>query len=130
MPTPPTPVYRLTVTTDFSAAHQLRNYEGKCERMHGHNFGVEAVVEGSTLTPDTELLMDFKELKRLLNQVLESLDHRLLNEVACFAERNPSSENLARYIYTELAPRLPESVRLVEVSVSEKGSSKATYLEV
>ena len=126
----PTPLYRLTVTADFSAAHQLRHYQGKCERMHGHNFGVEAVVEGQALTPDTELLMDFKELKRLLNQVLEKLDHRLLNEVDCFAERNPSSENLARHVYTELAPKLPEGVRLVEVSVSEKGSSKATYLEV
>lgn len=123
------PVYRLTVTSDFSAAHQLRHYQGKCERMHGHNFGVEAVVQGSSLRPDTGILMDFKELKRLLNQVLESLDHRLLNDVRFFADQNPSSENLARYVYTELAPRLPQGVSLVEVTVSEKDSSRATYRE-
>ncbi len=123
------PVYRLTVTSSFSAAHQLRHYEGKCERMHGHNFGVEVSVEGSALTPDTEILMDFKELKRLVNEVLDSLDHRLLNEVPFFADRNPSSENLARYVYTGLAPKLPKHVRLAEVAVSEKDSSRAAYRE-
>ena len=125
----PTPIYRLTVTSDFSSAHQLRNYGGKCERMHGHNFGVEVSVEGSTLLPGTDILMDFKELKRLLNEVLETLDHRLLNEVPFFADCNPSSENLARYVFTGLAPGLPRGVALVEVSVSEKDSSKATYRE-
>jgi len=125
----PDPVYQLTVTGSFSAAHQLANYGGKCERLHGHNFGVEACVEGSRLDPDTEILMDFKELKRLLNAVLETLDHRLLNEVDFFAHKNPSSENLARYVYTRLAPALPDGVSLVSVTVSEKDSSRATYRE-
>lgn len=123
------PVYRLAVTLDFAAAHQLRHYQGKCERLHGHNFGVEVVVEGSELLPDVEFLMDFGELKRLTKDILDDLDHRVLGELPAFAERNPSSENIARHIYTELKPRLPGNVRLAEVSVSEKSSSRATYRE-
>lgn len=121
--------WRLTVTQDFSASHQLRNYGGKCEQMHGHNFGVEVVVEGSELEEKVQYLMDFKVLKHLTGEVLDKLDHHHLNEVDCFAEINPSSENLAMYIYRQLKGKLPENVRLVEVSVSEKASSKATYWE-
>lgn len=122
--------WRLTVTSDFSSAHQLRCYEGKCERLHGHNFGVELTVEGDRLTPDTEILVDFKVLKAALARVLETLDHRHLNEVPPFDRQNPSSENLARHIYKEVASLLsPEPVRVVAVAVSEKDSSKATYFE-
>ncbi len=121
--------WRLAVKLDFSASHQLRNYCGKCENMHGHNFGVEIAVEGDRLTRDTELLMDFKELKAQAKTVLKELDHRNLNEVPFFVKRNPSSENLAMYIHDRLKELLPGHVRLVEVSVSEKDSSKATYFE-
>ncbi|WP_449242385.1 6-carboxytetrahydropterin synthase QueD [Desulfovibrio sp.] len=122
--------WRLTVTSDFSSAHQLRNYCGKCENMHGHNFGVELCVEGDRLTPDTELLVDFKVLKQALKQVLDSLDHRHLNEAPPFDRINPSSENLARHIFHETAALLADQpVRVVHVSVSEKSSSKATYCE-
>lgn len=122
-------IWTLTITRDFSAAHQLRNYGGKCERMHGHNFGVEVNVEGETLDEKVQYLMDFKELKNLTDQVLSELDHRHLNELDAFAECNPSSENIAMYIYKGLAPKLPHNVRLASVSVSEKDSSKATYRE-
>ncbi|QGY39071.1 6-carboxytetrahydropterin synthase QueD [Pseudodesulfovibrio cashew] len=121
--------WRLTITRDFSASHQLRNYGGKCENMHGHNFGVEVAVEGDKLDDKVHYLMDFKELKRHTDSVLDRLDHKHLNEVECFTEANPSSENIARFIYRELKGMLPENVRLVEVSVSEKASSKATYWE-
>jgi len=121
--------WRLTITQEFSASHQLRNYGGKCENMHGHNFGVEVVVEGSELDEKVQYLVDFKELKQRTKKVLEKLDHQHINEVECFAEINPSSENLAMYIYRQLKGALPENVRLVEVSVSEKPSSKATYWE-
>ena len=123
------PVYRLAVTLDFAAAHQLRCYQGKCERLHGHNFGVEVVVQGSELLPGVEFLMDFGELKKLTQAVLDDLDHRVLGELPAFTERNPSSENIARHIYAELKPRLPGHVRLAEVTVSEKPSSRATYSE-
>lgn len=126
----PTPLWRLTVKLGFSAAHQLRNYGGKCERMHGHNFGVEVIVEGSKLDEKVEYLVDFKVLKNLTREILEELDHRHLNEHPFFVERNPSSENLSMFIYRELAGKLPANVRLVEVSVSEKDAQKATYMEV
>lgn len=123
--------WRLTVEEAFSASHQLRHYEGKCERMHGHNFGVVLVVEGETLTPDTELLVDFKVLRGHLKAALEALDHRHLNEVECFAERNPSSENIARFLYHDVAARLAGSaVRVASVTVSEKPGQSATYFEV
>lgn len=121
--------WRLTVTQDFSASHQLRNYGGKCENMHGHNFGVEVVVEGDRLDDKVEYLVDFKELKRRTKAVLDRLDHHHINEVPPFTEINPSSENLAMFLYRELKDNMPENVTLSEVSVSEKDSSKATYWE-
>ena len=122
---------------DFSAGHALRHYEGKCERMHGHNFGVELTVQGQRLTRDTEMLLDFKTLKTGLKTVLDALDHRLLNETPPFDVINPSSENLARHIWRGMAELLathsdPQAreVRLYSVTVSEKGAQSATYMEV
>jgi 6-pyruvoyltetrahydropterin/6-carboxytetrahydropterin synthase len=115
---------------DFSASHQLRNYQGRCERLHGHNFGVEVEVRGSELKPDTGILVDFKELKAEVATVLGTLDHRHLNELEPFREANPSSEHLARHIFRELKPRVRAmGVELLAVSVSEKPSSVATYCE-
>lgn len=128
--------WRLTVRDEFSAGHALRHYQGKCERLHGHNFAVELTVQGERLTADTELLLDFKTLKSALKETLTELDHQVLNETPPFDRLNPSSENLARHIWRNVAERLARSpdsqaraVRLVSVSVSEKGSQTATYLE-
>ena len=129
-------LWRLTVRDDFSAGHALRHYEGKCERMHGHNFAVELTVEGSQLAAGTEMLLDFKVLKKGLRAVLDALDHRLLNETPPFDRINPSSENLARHIWQGMQAHLaahddPQAqlVRLHSVTVSEKGAQSATYLE-
>ena len=128
--------WRLTVRDEFAAAHALRHYQGKCENPHGHNFGVELCVEGERLAPRTELLLDFATLKGALRASLAQLDHRMLNETPPFDTRNPSSENLARHIFHDVAARLAHSpdpqaaqVRLVSVTVSERGSQSATYLE-
>jgi 6-pyruvoyltetrahydropterin/6-carboxytetrahydropterin synthase len=124
-------IWRLTVTEGFSASHCLRGYEGPCENLHGHNFGVEVVVEGERLDPKVEYLIDFKALRGKLRVVLAGLDHRHINDVPPFDVENPSSENLARYIYRELETALDgEAARLVSVSVSEKDASKATYMEL
>lgn len=130
-------IWRLTVRDAFSAGHALRHYQGKCERMHGHNFAVELCVEGTSLTGDTELLLDFKVLKTILRQVLEGLDHRILNESPPFDRINPSSENLARHIWQAVAALLAahpdpqaQKVRPYSVSVAEKGQQCATYLEL
>jgi 6-pyruvoyltetrahydropterin/6-carboxytetrahydropterin synthase len=124
--------WRLTVDEAFCASHQLRNYNGKCEHLHGHNFGVTVEVEGTQLDPAVEILVDFGELKRLTREAVGALDHSHLNDLPAFAQRNPSSENLARHLYREIKDRLvvaAPQVRLASVSVSEKGTSRATYLE-
>ncbi|MDR3175571.1 MAG: 6-carboxytetrahydropterin synthase [Desulfovibrio sp.] len=118
----------LTVRSEFSAAHALRNYGGKCENTHGHNFLVEAVFEGGELRPETEFLADFSELKVDLNFVLNSLDHKDLNRTPPFDRQNPTSENLARHIHRTLAPLAAErGVRLHSVTVGENRAQSATY---
>lgn len=126
-----TPLWRLTVRSDFSSAHALRHYQGKCEALHGHNFNVELVVEGGVLTPDTELLVDFKVLKAELKKVLNGLDHKDLNAHPAFGQKNPSSENIAAYIYKSMQAALAGlPVKVYSVSVSEKPAQTATYMEV
>jgi 6-pyruvoyltetrahydropterin/6-carboxytetrahydropterin synthase len=125
------PLWRLTVRSDFSSAHALRHYQGKCESMHGHNFNVELVVEGSILTSDTELLVDFKILKNKLQTLLDTLDHKDLNEHPAFGTHNPSSENIAAYIYKNMQEALKEHpVRVYSITVSEKPAQSATYMEI
>lgn len=126
-----TPLYSLTVRSEFSASHHLRNYQGKCEACHGHNFGVEITVEGETLAPDTHMLVDFGDLKADLARVLSALDHKDLNQVPPFDAVNPSSENLAQYVYRNLAPLVAgRGARLQSVTVSEKSAQSATYREI
>lgn len=124
--------WRLTIDEGFCASHQLRNYNGKCEHLHGHNFGVSVEVEGETLDPDVELLVDFGVLKGVTREAVAGLDHAHLNDLPAFAERNPSSENIARHLYREIKARLTPlapQARLRSVTVSEKGTSRATYFE-
>lgn len=124
------PLWRLTVKDEFCAAHALRHYRGKCENVHGHNYSVDMVVQGHTLSHDTELLMDFGDLKKMLKRVLDVLDHTMLNDVPPFDKSNPSSENLSRYIWQQCAPRMPEGVTMYQVTVAEKGQQSATYMEI
>jgi 6-pyruvoyltetrahydropterin/6-carboxytetrahydropterin synthase len=123
--------WQLTVRSEFSAAHALRHYQGKCENMHGHNFGVAVTVQGQTLDPKTEMLVDFKVLKTALKTVLEQLDHHILNDTPPFDIQNPSSENLSRYIWQRMAALLCDlPVQLHSVTVSEKDAQSATYREI
>lgn len=126
----PRAIWRLTIRDEFCAAHALRNYQGKCERLHGHNYGVEVTVEGDRLDPETELLLDFTDFKRLLKQALEALDHRFLNDVPPFDQSNPSAENLSRHIWRAILQLLPAGLRLHSVTVAEKGVQSATYMEL
>jgi 6-pyruvoyltetrahydropterin/6-carboxytetrahydropterin synthase len=122
--------YRLRVQSEFSAAHQLNNYQGACERLHGHNFKVQAEIEGRCLDPKTGMLLDFKVLKSRLSEVLAGLDHRHLNELEALAGLSPSSENLAYYIFQALKPLIVEQgLHLRLVSVAENETSTACYLE-
>ena len=126
----PASLWRLTIREEFAAAPALRHYQGKCETLHGHNYAVEMIVEGRTLTPDTELVVDFTLLKKELRSELALLDHQNLNELSPFDTVNPSSENLARYLYQKLKQRLKDMpVHMYSMSVGETARQSATYME-
>jgi 6-pyruvoyltetrahydropterin/6-carboxytetrahydropterin synthase len=118
-------MHSIKVEAGFSSAHNLREYKGKCEDLHGHNWKVEAVVRREKLDP-IGMLMDFKELKTPLNAILEDLDHKYLNDLEPFKKLNPTSENIARYIYERLKKEIPD---LSLVTVWENSTSSATYEE-
>jgi len=120
-------LYRISVENHFDAAHFLRGYEGKCEKMHGHRYKVVVKVEASGLD-DIGLAYDFKELKKHLNGVLDRFDHTCLNDVAPFDKLNPSAENIAADIYKGLKSRLAkEPVTIVNVEVWESPHTGVTY---
>lgn len=123
-------MYRLKVKDHFSSAHYLRNYQGACENLHGHNWMVEVVVEGEKLN-EIEILIDFKDLKKILKEVLSELDHRLINELPYFQEKNPSSENIAKFIFERVKEKLKSypNIRVKEVTVFETEKASATYSE-
>ena len=116
-------MYEIKIYSDFSAAHNLRNYRGKCENLHGHNWKVEATFDYKSLDKDG-LAVDFKEVKALLKKVLERLDHSYLNKKRAFKKLNPTSENIAKFIYEELKKNNKDTT---SVSVWENENSCATY---
>ena len=118
-------MYKIKVEASFSAAHNLRGYKGKCEDLHGHNWKIEAVVAKACLDK-TGMVLDFKELKRKLGAVLEPLDHKYLNKIPYFKKVNPTSENLARFIYGRLKAGVPS---VLSITVWENDTSAATYEE-
>ena len=121
-------MFELKIITQFAAAHHLRNYRGKCEQLHGHNWKVEVFVRTGQLN-SAGLGRDFGELKAVTQEVLDGLDHRHLNELAPFQAENPSSENIARYLFHELSRRLnDEHLRVSKVSVWESDTACATYI--
>ena len=123
-------MYELTVYSAFEAAHFIEGYEGKCSRLHGHNWNIEAVVRGEKLDK-LGMLIDFKILKAELNKVLDELDHRFLNELAIFAQENPTAENIAREIFNRLAAAeiFSGATKLYAVKVFETPNSCVTYYE-
>jgi len=122
-------MYELMVDATFSAAHQLRGYKGKCEQMHGHNWKVQVHVIAEKLN-EIDIAIDFHEFKKLLNEVITPLDHSFLNDIFPFTEKNPSSENIAKWIYDSLNKKLQdEHVQVSAVTVWESETASATYYE-
>jgi len=122
-------MYTLTVETKFASAHQLREYKGKCENLHGHSWKVQVVVKAQSLN-QLGLAMDFTDLKRLTNEIVNSLDHVCLNDLPPFADINPSSENISRWIFESLKNKVAVySVTLKAVTVWESETASATYTE-
>ena len=121
-------MYELKVTSRFAAAHNLRNFYGKCEDLHGHNWFVEVYVTADGLD-DAGLVLDFGVIKKHLKDVLELIDHKYLNDLDYFKTNNPSSENIAKFIYENLAPHVEsDKVKLTRVSAWESDNSCASYL--
>ena len=121
-------MFEVSTQKTFAAGHALRNYHGKCENVHGHNYRVEVTVQGESLD-SAGLLVDFVELKRLMNAVIDRLDHQFLNDVPPFDVLNPSAENLARYFWDEISRGLKSSVpvQVAAVKIWETDTSIAVY---
>lgn len=126
-------MYEALIISDFSAAHMLRHYKGKCENIHGHNWKVEVLVSSENLDK-LGMVVDFKELKKKVNAVLGKLDHKNLNDVPYFKKVNPTSENIAKYIYDRVKGqgfRLRQGyggqARVKAVTVWESDTTCATY---
>ena len=120
--------FEVMIERNFSSAHQLRGYKGKCENLHGHNYKIEIYARGRELD-NIGLLVDFGELKTAADEVVQYLDHRNINELPPFdVELNPSAENLARYILERVAASVgDERVKVYKVRCFETPTSVATY---
>jgi 6-pyruvoyltetrahydropterin/6-carboxytetrahydropterin synthase len=122
-------MFEVTVEQTFAAGHALRNYKGKCENVHGHNFKVQVKIEGQRLD-ESGMLVDFIDVKNVMRKVIERLDHQFLNEVSPFDVKNPSAENIAEYFHIEMTSGLastPVPVRISEVRVWETDIQSASY---
>jgi len=122
-------MYELMVETCFSSAHQLRGYKGVCEKLHGHNWKVQVHVVSERLN-EIDMAIDFHELKEFVAEVIAPLDHGLLNELFPFTEKNPSSENIAKWIFDSLKKKInDDNLRVSAVTVWESETTSATYFE-
>jgi 6-pyruvoyltetrahydropterin/6-carboxytetrahydropterin synthase len=125
-------MFEVTVEDSFAAGHYLRNYKGKCENPHGHNYKIRVTLAGEELDK-AGLLLDFKHLRDVMKQVIERLDHKMINDLEPFTVLNPSAENLAKYFYDETNGHLRSAtsgrVWVKTVTVFETDTTTATYSE-
>ncbi|MGI6451876.1 MAG: 6-carboxytetrahydropterin synthase QueD [Syntrophomonadaceae bacterium] len=119
--------FGITVQQEFAAAHRLYQYQGNCSNMHGHTWKVELTVTGDKLD-QVGMLIDFRDIKLALAQILEPFDHCCLNDIAPFNQINPTAENLAKYIFDQAKKRLA-GYRVAVVRVWESGTAFASYTE-
>jgi 6-pyruvoyltetrahydropterin/6-carboxytetrahydropterin synthase len=121
-------MFEVTIEETFAAGHALRNYRGKCENVHGHNYRCQVTLEGTALD-SIGLLVDFVELKRVVHTVLDRMDHQWLNDLPPFDRLNPSAENMAKFIYDQVSEGLTprENVRVAGVRLWETDTASATY---
>jgi 6-pyruvoyltetrahydropterin/6-carboxytetrahydropterin synthase len=121
-------MFEVTIEETFAAGHALRNYHGKCENVHGHNYRCQVTLEGEQLD-SIGLLVDFVELKKVVHGVLDRMDHQWLNDFPPFDKLNPSAENMAKYVYEEVSEGLKarDGVRVLAVKLWETDTASATY---
>jgi 6-pyruvoyltetrahydropterin/6-carboxytetrahydropterin synthase len=122
-------MYEVEIIANFSAAHRLRNYQGKCERLHGHNYRVHVTARSVSVGEDG-MVIDFGDLKRATNLVLERFDHSYLNEIKPFDGIEPSAENIAAFLFDEIGRQLNHQAEALQsVSVWESDTSRATFFK-
>ncbi len=125
-------MFEITVQAGFSSGHYLRDYHGKCENPHGHNYRVLVTLVGEQLEPNG-LLLDFKLLKQVLKPTVEYLDHQMINDLQPFTTLNPSAENLAKYFFDKTSDEVKSltqsRVRVKDCTVYETDTSFARYYE-
>ncbi|MDN3514511.1 MAG: 6-carboxytetrahydropterin synthase QueD [Candidatus Brocadia sp.] len=121
-------MFELIIETDFSAAHNLREYKGQCERLHGHNWKVLVVLKAEKLDK-LGMVMDFRDAKRVIGEIISRFDHAYLNEIADFKVLNPTTENLSKILYGELKNVLPAGVKVEKVTTWESDRCGAAYFE-
>lgn len=120
-------MFEVSVKARFSAAHNLRGYAGSCSEVHGHNWDVQVFICGEELD-ELGMLVDFRSVRGALNEIISGLDHRNLNDLPAFISDNPTSENLARYIYRELKKVIDDKrIHVARVCVFETPDTHACY---
>jgi 6-pyruvoyltetrahydropterin/6-carboxytetrahydropterin synthase len=120
-------MYEVTIIQSFSAVHLLSEIGGKCEELHGHNFKVEVTV-GSPELNSEGILIDFRLLKKWLKDILDQMDHQHLNDLPFFKDKNPSSENIACFLYREMQSKVADSgIKMLRVKVWESETAAVTY---
>jgi 6-pyruvoyltetrahydropterin/6-carboxytetrahydropterin synthase len=121
-------MYELKVVTEFAAAHQLTMVGSKCENLHGHNWKIEVYVSGDN-TDGAGILLDFGVIKKHVREIMSMLDHKYLNELEYFQQNQPSSENIALFVATELQKRIDnQTARVSRVTAWESDDAGATYI--
>ncbi len=122
-------MYEVKINTSFSAAHQLRGYDGKYENLHGHNWGATVLVEAKELD-SIGVGIDFVMLKKKVESILSKLDYQNINEIPPFDKQNPSAENIARWVFKELSADIDsETVKVKRVEIREMEDCGAAYYE-
>ena len=121
-------MFELMVEDSFSAAHQLKGYEGPCEKLHGHTFKVQVYLSGDS-QDKLGMFVDFKIIRKKLKDCIEELDHSNLSEFAAFKSENPTAENLAKYIFKKLGKEIAAGPKISKVTVFESPTAAASYYE-
>ena len=122
-------MFKLIVKKEFSSAHILNGHPGNCKRMHGHNWLVEAEVQGDN-TNEIGMVIDFKDIKNNLKEIVSMLDHQFLNDLEPFINENPTAENISKYIYKELSNNInTDNIKVSKIKLWETSNSAVTYTE-
>ncbi len=122
-------MFKLIVKKEFSSAHVLHGHPGDCKRMHGHNWLVEAKVEGNKINT-IGMVIDFKDIKSNLQRIISKLDHQYLNDIEPFNTENPTAENISKFIYKELSKNInTDNIKVIEIKLWETSNSAVVYTE-